>query len=46
MPGSPVVKTSPSSVVGGGRGAGSTPGLGAKIPHDSLPKKHKTEEIV
>ena len=34
FPGSPVVKTLPSSAVGGG----SVPGRGAKIPHASRPK--------
>ena len=35
LPGSPEVKTSPSSA----EGAGSVPGQGAKIPHASWPKK-------
>ena len=38
MPGGPVVKILPSNA----EGAGSIPGQGAKIPHDSQPK-HKTE---
>ena len=43
IPGSPVVKTSPSNA----GGAGSIPGRGAKFPHASWPKrKHKTEAIL
>ena len=42
FPGSPVVKTSPSNA----GGAGSIPGQGAKIPHATGPKKHKTEAIL
>ena len=44
FPGNPVVKTSPSNA----GGAGSIPGLGAKIPHALGPKKpkHKTEAIL
>ena len=38
FPGSPVVKTSPSSA----GGVGSIPGQGTKIPHASRPK-HQTE---
>ena len=37
FPGGPVVKTLPSNA----GGAGSIPGLGAKIPHASRPKKPK-----
>ena len=44
FPGGPVVKTSPSNA----GSVGSIPGLGAKIPHASWPKKpkHKTEAIL
>ena len=43
FPGGPVVKT----LTSGAGGAGSIPGWGPKIPHDSWPKgpKHKTEAI-
>ena len=43
FPGSPLVKTSPSSI----RGAGSIPGQGTKILHASHPGqlKHKTGAI-
>ena len=44
LPGSPVVKTSPSNA----GGAGSIPGQGAKMPHAPQPKKpkHKTEAML
>ena len=37
-----MVKTLPFNAVD----AGSIPGLGAKIPHASQPKKHRTEAII
>ena len=40
FPGSPVVKTSPSSA----GGAGSIPGWGAKMPHASQPKNQNTKQ--
>ena len=44
LPGSPVVKTSPSNA----GGSGSIPGQGAKMPHASQSKKpkHKTEAML
>ena len=44
LPGSPVVKTSPSNA----GSASSIPGQGAKMPHASQPKKpkHKTEAML
>ena len=42
FPGGPVVKTLPSNA----GGMGSIPGRGAKIPHASPAKKHKTEAIL
>lgn len=40
FPGDPVVKILPSS----SGGAGSTPGCGAKIPHNSWPKNQKKQK--
>ena len=40
FPGGPVAKTSPSNA----GGAGSIPGLGAKIPHSLLPKSQNIKQ--
>ena len=40
LPGSPVIKTSPSNA----GGAGSIPGRGAKIPHALWPKKQSSKQ--
>ena len=40
LPGCPVAKTSPSKA----GGVGSIPGLGAKIPHDLLPKSQNIKQ--